>query len=313
MGVKQGTSCVLFVATLAVAYAGWRGIHDQTVAVSPTAVQNASSSASSSTAPAKQTESLNDHAARLRREYGPCGFTVLVERPFVVLGDEEKDVVLERAKNTVAWAVKKLKQDFFKRDPEKIIDVWLFKDDVSYRKCLKEFFNTEPTTSFGFYSPTIGSLFMNIATGGGTLVHEIVHPFMEANFPNCPAWFNEGMGSLFEQSGEEGGHIRGYSNWRLPKLQQAITKKNVPSFKELTSMSSAQFYREERGTNYAQARYLCYYLQEKRLLVSFYHDFLSRREQDPTGYQTLQRILGEQNMDAFQTAWSAFVLKLEFR
>ena len=24
---------------------------------------------------------------------------------------------------------------------------------------------------------------MNISTGGGTLVHEIVHPFIEANFP----------------------------------------------------------------------------------------------------------------------------------
>ena len=25
-------------------------------------------------------------------------------------------------------------------------------------------------------------------TGGGTLVHEIVHPFLRANFPECPAW-----------------------------------------------------------------------------------------------------------------------------
>jgi len=28
------------------------------------------------------------------------------------------------------------------------------------------------------------------------LVHEIVHPFMRANFPECPAWFNEGLASL---------------------------------------------------------------------------------------------------------------------
>ena len=41
---------------------------------------------------------------------------------------------------------------------------------------------------------------MNIATGGGTLVHEIVHPFMAANFEQCPSWFNEGLGSLYEQS-----------------------------------------------------------------------------------------------------------------
>ena len=51
---------------------------------------------------------------------------------------------------------------------------------------------------------------MNISTGGGTLVHEIVHPFVAANFPNCPAWFNEGLGSLYEQSGEVNGAIHGY-------------------------------------------------------------------------------------------------------
>ena len=44
---------------------------------------------------------------------------------------------------------------------------------------------------------------MNIATGGGTLVHEIVHPYVEANFPGCPAWFNEGLGSLYEACGGE--------------------------------------------------------------------------------------------------------------
>ena len=51
------------------------------------------------------------------------------------------------------------------------------------------------------------ALVMNIATGGGTLVHEIVHPFMEANFPACPSWFNEGLGSLYEQSGARDGRI----------------------------------------------------------------------------------------------------------
>ena len=32
------------------------------------------------------------------------------------------------------------------------------------------------------------------------LVHEMVHPFMDADFPACPAWFNEGLASLYEQS-----------------------------------------------------------------------------------------------------------------
>jgi len=41
---------------------------------------------------------------------------------------------------------------------------------------------------------------------------------MEANFPACPPWLNEGMGSLYEQCGDADGHIHGFTNWRLPGL-----------------------------------------------------------------------------------------------
>ena len=59
----------------------------------------------------------------------------------------------------------------------------------------------------------------NIATGGGTLVHEIVHPFMRANFPACPAWFSKGQASLYEQAAEKQGHINGKINWRFKGLE----------------------------------------------------------------------------------------------
>ena len=153
---------------------------------------------------------------------------------------------------------------------------------------------------------------MNIATGGGTLVHEIVHPFVEANFPDAPAWFNEGLGSLYEQSGTVDGHIYGYTNWRLRGLQNGIEKKIVPTFKTLTSMSDTAFYNEDTGTNYAQARYLCYYLQEKGFLRRFYKEFVANQKTDPTGYQTLQKVLGTPNMTAFQRKWETFVMGLTF-
>jgi hypothetical protein len=67
------------------------------------------------------------------------GFTVLIQSPFVVIGDEPETVVKKRAENTVKWAVDKLKQDYFTKDPESILEIWLFKDDASYRKHAKEF------------------------------------------------------------------------------------------------------------------------------------------------------------------------------
>jgi hypothetical protein len=135
---------------------------------------------------------------------------------------------------------------------------------------------------------------------------------MRANFANCPAWFNEGLGSLYEQCGDENGHIHGYTNWRLAGLQRAIKAGNVPSFEKLTGTTDHEFYSEDRGTNYSQARYLCYYLQQKGLLVKFYHELVANQKEDPTGYKTLTNILGEKDMTAFKKKWEKFVLELSF-
>ena len=237
-------------------------------------------------------------------------FSFVIQRPFVVIGDETKSVVQERAEGTVKWAVDRLKQDFFPNDPNEILDIWLFKDAASYEKHAQLFFRDTPTTPYGYYSSAHKALIMNIETGGGTLVHEIVHPFMEANFPACPPWLNEGLGSLYEQCGDAEGHIHGFTNWRLPALQRAIRSKEVPSFKDLTAMDADAFYNKDKGVNYAQARYLCYYLQEKGVLVKFYQEFHTRQKEDPGGYQTLQKILAEADMDAFKTKWEKYVLGL---
>lgn len=258
------------------------------------------------------TDKYQQRAVELRAKLKDRDFTIIVEEPFIVIGDEPAERVTQWADDVVSGTVTRLKQDYFSKDPANILEIWLFKDEVSYRKHAKEFFNDEPTTPYGYYSPSEKALIMNISTGGGTLVHEIVHPFVEANFPDCPAWFNEGLGSLYEQSGTVGGHIYGYTNWRLRGLQTGLTRKVVPTFKALTSMSDREFYREDTGTNYAQSRYLCYYLQEKGLLKKFYREFAANTKTDPTGYKTLQRVLMEQDMMAFQRKWTAFVQKLTF-
>jgi hypothetical protein len=134
---------------------------------------------------------------------------------------------------------------------------------------------------------------------------------VEANFPACPAWLNEGLGSLYEQCGEVNGHIHGYTNWRLPGLQNAIKSGSVPSFRKLMSMDAGAFYDDPRGTHYAASRYLCYYLQERGSLVKFYREFHARQKQDPTGYQTLKRIVSARDMNAFQQRWEKYVLTLK--
>lgn len=262
--------------------------------------------------PAAALPDYADHVRALRKKIKP-EFTVIVEPPFVVIGDGSPDAVRAEANETVRWAAGKLKADFFERDPEGILDIWLFKDRASYLDNTLDLFEEKPSTPYGYYSSKHRALIMNIATGGGTLVHEMVHPYVEANFPDCPSWFNEGLGSLFEACGERDGHIIGYTNWRLPALQQAIREGRVPSFKTLLSTTRAGFYDEDPGTNYAQSRYLLYYLQERGLLVPFYRAFYAARVKDPTGYATLAKTLGVDDLEAWKPRWEEFVLGLAFR
>ncbi len=252
------------------------------------------------------------HILKLKKKV-PKGFTIVLQKPFVVIGDETPAAVRRRAEGTVKWSVDRLKKEYFTKDPRDIIDVWLFKDKASYEKNALALFKKKPTTPFGYFSPTHKALVMNISTGGGTLVHEIVHPFVASNFPECPSWFNEGLASLYEQSSSRSNRIVGLTNWRLRGLQKAIGKKTVPPFKSLCDTTTHQFYNMDRGTNYSQARYLCYYLQEKGLLRTYYHAFKKNVRTDPTGYNTLVTTLGKPDMAKFQKQWEAYVMKLRFR
>jgi len=234
----------------------------------------------------------------------------VIEPPFVVVGDGGKAAVERSAERTVRWAVRLLEQDFFRTRPERILDIWLFDGDGSYREHAKEIFGDTPDTPYGYYSARHRALIMNIATGGGTLVHEIVHPYVAADFPSCPSWLNEGLGSLFEQCHESDGHIAGLTNWRLDGLQKAIAARATVKLSTLVATTSEQFYGEGSALHYAMARYLCYWLQEHGKLRSFYRAFRKDHAEDPTGAKFLREAIGCDDLDAWQPGWESWVAKL---
>ena len=261
---------------------------------------------------APPSEGLEAFADELRERHRADGFTVIVEPPFVVVGDEDPGTVRQRSSSTVAWAVDRLKRAYFEHDPTERITIWLFDGEDSYRHWAWKLFRDRPDTPFGYYTAEHAALVMNIATGGGTLVHEIVHPFIDANFPACPTWFDEGLASLYEQCGDVEGEIAGFTNWRLEGLQDALREGTVPTFATLTGTTREQFYDEDPGTNYAQARYLCYWLQEHGLLRRFYRAFVADAPRDPSGWATLQATVGYEDMTAFERDWREFTLALHF-
>jgi hypothetical protein len=262
--------------------------------------------------PVHAAEEYAEHVSALRESL-PEGFFVMVEPPFVVIGDGGPERVAQRAESTVRWAARLLRKDFFKTEPTGPFDVWLLESEESYRARAKLVSGDPPDTPYGYFDPDARALVMNISTGGGTLVHEMVHVYVEADFPACPVWLNEGLGSLFEACRERLGHIMGLTNWRLPGIQSAIRADAVPTIEELTALTTSQFYGEGEGVHYSMARYLCYHLQEEGKLRGFYKAFRKAQAEDPAGYATLCATLGEDDMAAFQQRWEAWVLTLQWQ
>jgi hypothetical protein len=240
----------------------------------------------------------------------PDGYVTRVVGPFLVIGDEAPARV-EHHVGTVEWTVRHLESDFHMREPPNVIDIWLLGSAERYNETSVRLFGEAPSTPFGFFSPAHQALVMNIETGGGTLVHEIVHPFLAASFPGVPAWFNEGLASLYEAVKEKDGQLWGVPNWRLAGLKRAIRAGKLPPLAAMIADGDKRFYASSTG--YAQARYLCLYLQERGLLHRFYDQFRAGAGGDPTGYKTLVRVLGERDPKRLDATFEAWALALEAR
>lgn len=254
---------------------------------------------------------LHARAAALRERLAGRGFTVVVEPPFVVAGDEAPAEVERRAVTIIRRAVLRLKAQYFPADPWEVVEVYLLRDEASYRHHARALFDERPDTPFGFYTPTHEAVLMNIAAGEGTLVHELVHPFVAANLPACPTWFNEGLASLYEHCEDVRGELVGRINWRLPPLQAAIRAGDTPPLAELLTTTYDQFHSVWRvGLHYAQSRYLCYYLQERGLLRNYYTQLRTTAAGDPTGRMLLLQTVGALDLERFSADWQAYVLAL---
>ena len=251
-------------------------------------------------------QDLENRAAALQKQLSGTSMTVLVESPFVVVGDMGARETRRIATGFLRSKTALLEKDFFPQRPDKLIEVWLFKNERSFRAGAKKFFDDTPDTPFGYYSPEHSAMIMN-ADGLGTLSHELVHPYMEKNFPNVPSWFNEGLASLYEYPGESKGHIIGHVKWRLPELTSEIAKKTLPTLAKLLHTTTDEFYGADWDA-YAQARYLCYYLQEHGQLHAFYDKFKADGK-DESGQTALEAVLGEKLVD-FEPKWRAWVLAI---
>ena len=238
-------------------------------------------------------------------------FNAVVAPPFVIAGDGTPAQLARYRDGTIVAAAKALHAQYFKTEPAEPILILLFETEGPYKRLAKKWFNDDDVPHYGFYRHRDRTMLMNVGTGTGTLVHELTHALIAPDFPEVPDWFNEGLASLYEQCSLGQNTITGHENWRLPALQKAIKAGTLRPLPEL--IADKNFRAEERvGINYAQARYLMFYLQEKGLLKKYYAEFRDNADADPTGIETLKKLIAPQKLEDFEAAWKKWVLTLKF-
>jgi hypothetical protein len=201
----------------------------------------------------------------------------------------------------------------FSKRPERAISVYLFAEARSYDAYCKKRWGEACSTPYGFYLHDDRRIVMNVAPGIGTLTHELVHPLVETDFPSAPDWINEGIASLYERFYlPRPGEIRGGKNWRHPRLVRALNSKKEREHARLPvlfGMSDRVFRGEREDLNYAAARYLCQWLDQKDLLWPFYRRWRDGYEQDPTGEKAFTAVVGKTPAEADEQ-WARWVRNL---
>lgn len=227
--------------------------------------------------PGEELRAACREAAGETREELDGSFTVVSEPPFVVAGNLPPEELAACIAGSVVRPAETMWKSYFEARPKRPIRVFLFAGDASYRRWAKRLFGEEDLPHFG-YCRGDGELVMNISTGTGTLVHELTHALIAPDFPDVPAWLNEGLASLHEQCRVGRERIIGLTNWRLPALQAALAKDEVRPLREL--ITARDFRGELEGLNYAQARYFVMYMQQRGLLRGFYREYRTLHEKE---------------------------------
>lgn len=245
-------------------------------------------------------------------ELGPRTEMEVVEGTFVVAAPGGRRA-LASALDVTRKALSAYFNGRFEKRPTRAISVYLFPTAAPYEAYCQKRDSADCISPFGFYSHGERRIVMNVGPGIGTLTHELIHPLVEADFPTAPDWINEGIASLFEHFYFSApGEIHGGKNWRHPRLARALRseqERSDASLPTLFALSDQQFRGDKEDLNYAAARYLCQWLDQRQQLWPFYQRWRDHFAEDPSGEKAFEAVVGKTPAEA-NAEWTAWVLRL---
>lgn len=245
-------------------------------------------------APLPADHPLEEACGHLLHEYAailPDGWNLLARPPFVLASDVSVEELRRIDAEIIIPTARALQIDYFDVVPTVPITVVLASSEAEFEECATRFGHRGHAEYAGLYSREDRRLLLNLATGEGTIAHELTHALAHLDFPEMPEWFDEGLASLHEDSefSSDGLTLVGRANWRTHLLRQEADGGRLPPLEEFVQ---APFNGPRAAQHYAIARGLCQYLQERGRLGAFYRKCRAQHAIDPTGGWSLAAVLG---------------------
>jgi tetratricopeptide (TPR) repeat protein len=209
---------------------------------------------------------------------------------FIIHTDLDPRLVKFIQANAEAY-YKQIEKLYFKTGGRRPIIIYYSKTQADTQKLFDKH-GIKSKAYYGQYFPNIPAIYthqwMNDGggTGWGTLFHEITHHFINLNYRNPPAWFDEGLACILgETSRIIKGNLRmGLPNpWREKALRNMIENGFRIDVKRLTSLSAEDFNRNRN--NYHPTRALFYWIYE----IGHLSDYLRNVEQKGYSLSVLEQ------------------------
>lgn len=260
------------------------------------------------TGPQVSDDACRKRAADLREKLGPeC--RIVVRPPFVLAGDFRERKLDELHRDYVLPVSRALHTCYFDRPPSEPIVILAFSADAPYRRYARILDGKTRARYSGYFQRSDRRIVLNLATGHGTLAHELTHALAAGDAPELPEWFDEGLASLHEECrfSADGLRLIGRPNWRGNYLKRPLQAGKLPSLDSLMQTRTLRGDRE--AVLYALSRYFCLYLQQRQLLAHYYRKLRQSIHADPTGRLALRELLHADALDGIDRSFRAWLAK----
>ena len=237
-------------------------------------------------------------AERLRDELASRG-EVVVREPFVLAGDVSSGQLVRWYQQTIQPAAQAMHNAYFTTAPDRPITILLCSREASYRDLADHLFADRPDSSWGYYKPGHRTLLVNLQSGFAGVGHELTHALMDVDFPAAPFWFREGMAGLHEsyrhRETAAGPRLEGLVEGRWKAMRSLMEADRLLGIAALLNRGRPP--RDRAARRYAQARFLCLFLQQRHCLERYYRCLKRDIGTDPQGIRTLLEVLQKPTLD----------------